>query len=305
MSSIFEVLLLGTNSALPMHGRNPSGQYLQFSDKHFLIDCGEGTQHRLDAYNVKRSKIDRIFISHLHGDHVYGLPGLLGSYNHYSRNKKLYVYGPPPIKHFLHSIFSMTEARFGFEMEIIEIDPDKSSKIVINEEISITSFPLKHRIPTIGYRFDFVPKKRNIQKEKIKHLGLSIAQIKKLVLGEDVILENGQLLKNREFTFIKSEPKSYAYCSDTIYDEEIIPNILGVDLLYHETTYLDGLEKEAEERMHSTLGQAIKISKLARVKKLLTGHYSSRYNNLSEFRKMADNSTLEVIVGIDGNTYKF
>jgi ribonuclease Z len=305
MFSKFEVLLLGTNSALPMHGRNPTSQYLQFHKNHFLIDCGEGTQHQMNTFRVKRNKISHIFISHLHGDHVYGLPGLLGSYAHFGRKQELTVFGPHPIKNMLQTIFDASEARFGFDLKIIEINPSIPATIVINEEVSVQTFPLKHRIPTMGYRFDFVPTIRNLIKAQIEKHQLSVAQIKNLIAGDDLVLENGSKLKNEEFTFKKWHPKHYAYCSDTIYDKEIIAYLDKVDLLYHETTYLDGLEKEAKERMHSTIGQAIKISQMADVKKLLTGHYSSRYNNLTEFRKVAENSSVEVMIGSEGNKYIF
>jgi ribonuclease Z len=205
----------------------------------------------------------------------------------------------------LQSIFDASEARFGFDLNIIELNPSTPIAIKINEEVSVQTFPLKHRIPNLGYRFDFIPKTRNIKKEQIEKYKLSVDQIKNLIEGNDLVLENGSILKNEEFTYKKWNPKRYAYCSDTIYDEEIIEFIDHVDMLYHETTYLDGMEKEAQQRMHSTLGQEIKISKMANVKKLLTGHYSSRYNNLTEFRKVAENSSVSVFIGSEGNKYIF
>jgi len=305
MSFSFQIQLLGTNSALPLYGRNTSSQYLQFGKHHFLIDCGEGTQHQLQRYQVKRNLISHIFISHLHGDHVYGLPGLLGSYAHFSRSSSLTIYGPSPIKKMLSTIFEASESRFSFPIYIIELDHKKAVHLNIYQTTQITAFPLKHRIPTIGYRFDYVPQERNIKKEVIKQYELTIEQIKRIKAGEDLIIREGKVIKNKDLTFSKYGAKSYAYCSDTVYDEDIIPYITNVNLLYHETTYLSDLEKEAKERMHSTLGQAIKISQKAQAKKLITGHYSSRYYNLEEFEAVAEKSSQDVSIGSDGNIYNF
>lgn len=300
----FIVQLLGTNSALPSHGRFPTAQYIQVDSHHFLIDCGEGTQIQMSKYKVKRNKISHIFISHLHGDHLYGLPGLLGSFGHNSRNTALTIYGPPGVKEFIEVAFRVSQARINYPIDIQELDPEEIHRITISETVHIDTFPLNHRVPNLGYKITHTPNERKIKKEELKKHNLTIDQILEIKNGEDIILDNGIVLANEAITHPLARPKSYAFCSDTKYDEKILPYIDQVDLLYHETTYLDGLEKEAEERMHSTLGQAIRIAQLAGAKRLMTGHYSSRYKDLELFRKAAADTPVDVIVGEEGNVYK-
>ncbi len=299
-----KVILLGTNSSMPNHGRFTSSQVVIIGRHYIMIDCGEGAQIRLSEYKIKRNKISHILISHLHGDHVYGLFGLLGSYMHYNRTSPLHIYGTIGIRELLHSVFRLSDSHFSFKIHIHELDPLQNGTFVSLDELSIKYFPLKHRIPTIGYRFDFQKKGRKMISKKLEEYQLSIDQIIKAKRGEDIEVPGKGKINNDEITVPHSH-SSYAYCSDTIYDEDIIPFIKDVHLLYHETTYLDGMEEEAESRMHSTFGQAAKIGMKANAGCLITGHYSSRYDDLKDFEEAAKNAPLKVLIGKDGGEYYF
>ena len=286
---------------MPSRGRFPSSQYIHIGNWHGLIDCGEGTQIQLSNYRIRRNKISHIFISHLHGDHVFGLPGLLGSYNHFNRIKPLTIYGPPGLNKLINTIIDVSGAHYSYTLNIVELEWTVPGTFSINDNLKIQYFPLKHRVPTIGYRFDLNEDKINIIKESLNDLNLSIQEIRMIKKGKDVILNDGKLLKWDSVARRSKVRKSYAYCSDTIYDEDIISFIEHVDYLYHETTYLDGMESEASYRKHSTLGQAIKITQLAKAKNLITGHYSSRYKNLDDFIKVSEsNEKLSLIIGREG-----
>lgn len=300
----FAVQLLGTNSAIPVHDRFPTSQFVQVAGQYFLIDCGEGTQIQMSKFKVKRNKINHIFISHFHGDHLYGLPGLLGSFSHHNRTAPLFVYGPKGLRKYLDVIREISQAHYTYPLNIIELDVEKSHSIIISPSVSVEHFPLRHRIPTIGYNIIYSPIKRNINKEKIQEYDLSVQEIIAAKAGQDIVREEGVVITCEEVCYPLPNRKKYSYCSDTVYTEEIVPFIKGANLLYHETTYLDGMEKEAERHMHSTFGQAIKIAKKAEVGKLLTGHYSSRYDNLEGFHEAAKKNSFPIEIGEDGKIYK-
>jgi ribonuclease Z len=295
---------LGTASALPVHGRFTTSQYVHIHHQHFLIDCGEGCQIQLANYKIKRNKINHILISHLHGDHVYGLPGLLGSFNHFNRTHPLHIYGPPGLKKYLGVSIDITGNQLGFELIIHELDANGSGKIIIDDEIWVEYFPLKHRIPNLGYRLFYHDMKLKMRKEAILAFGLTIDQIIKAKAGEDLKLQDGSIVKNEALTYPPSKPISYAFCSDTLYDLELTNYLMDANVLYHETTYLDGMEKEAAQRMHATLGQAIDIAVKSNVGKLITGHYSSRYRDLKDFQLAAARSHFPVQIGKEGDIYE-
>ncbi len=300
----FTVQLLGTNSALPLHNRYPTSQFLQVAGKCFLIDCGEGAQIQMSRFKVKRNKISHIFISHLHGDHLYGLPGLLGSFNHFNRTAPLSVYGPQGLEKYLTVIQEVSQAYYSYPLNVEELEVEKPGVLNISPLIKVEHFPLRHRIPTIGYNILHTPHERNIIKVKIQEYGLSVQEIMIAKKGNDIQRKDGTIITCDEVCYPMPAAKKYSYCSDTVYDKDIIPYINGADLLYHETTYLDDMEKEAAQRMHTTLGQAINIAKKAKAGKLLTGHYSSRYDNLEVFIKAAKKSSFPVEIGEDGKIYK-
>ncbi|MEE9439668.1 MAG: ribonuclease Z, partial [Saprospiraceae bacterium] len=288
--------------AFPVFGRHPSCQILNHNDNLIMIDCGEGTQIQIGAHKIRKSKISHIFISHLHGDHCYGLPGLLTSYALQGRNKEMHLHGPIGIKAFIKAVFTASFVNLPYLLSINEYDADQSTKITIGKHMAVTLFPLQHRVPTIGFRFDEVNISFNIIPEMITKHQLSVDEIKNAKLGIDINRKN-ETLPYSSLTYSKEKAKSYCYCSDTVYDPSIIKYIENSSLLYHETTYLDDLEHLAKERMHSTLGQAIKIAKAANIPRMITGHYSSRYNDVSIFATQGKTLFDGLLIGEEGKNY--
>lgn len=295
----FQLTLLGTNAAFPAFGRITSCQILNYNDSLILIDCGEGCQIRLNEYRVRRSKIQYVCISHLHGDHVYGLPGLLTSYNHKDRKKPLTVIGPLGIKKFLLTLFENSYTDINYDLQFIELDHEGIKKVAQMDDVSISAFPMDHRIPTYGYRFEESQLNFNIRKENIVRFSLNIEEIKRAKAGLDIIREK-EHIPYTDIVIPKAKPRSYAYCSDTVYDPGLVEYVRHVDLLYHETTYMHDLAVLAKERKHSTSKEAALIAKEAEVSRLITGHYSSRYRKvdelLAEARQFFPNSEM----GYDG-----
>lgn len=276
-----DLLVLGSNAAMPAYGRFTSAQLLKKESSYYLIDCGEGTQIRLSQYKVKRNQIKAIFITHLHGDHVFGLPGVLTSFFHFQRKDPLTVYGPPGIRELLESIFRLTECHLAYDINIVEHSPTGLEPIHVDKHIDVFTFPLQHRIQTNGYLFrEKIPRRKIIKSELAKYQ-LTVDQIKTILSEQDVSLDTGEKILADNLLHPQREASSFAYCSDTIYDESIIPYVNGVDLLYHEATYMHDLKMKARARGHSTTIEAAKIAQQAKVKKLLIGHYSGKYKDVS------------------------
>ena len=277
----FSITILGANSAIPTRGRFPSAQVINIQEELFLVDCGEGTQMRLADCRIKRGKINQIFISHLHGDHIFGLPGLLNSFALNDRKSPVEIFSPKGLENMMNAIFKTTMAHCGFEIVFHELDTEQFKLIFENEKVKVYSIPLNHRMPTTGFLFKEKPFPKNIIPEKIAAYNISFSKIKDIKNGADLSLCDGRVIPNAELTLESKKPRSYAYCSDTSYFEKIVPYIKNVDLLYHEATYLSDKEKQAYERGHATAKQAAQIALLASAKKLMIGHFSSRYNDLS------------------------
>ncbi len=299
----FELTILGCSSAMPVHGRFMSAQVLNVNEKLFLIDCAEGTQIRLADFNISKNKIDNILISHLHGDHIFGLPGLIGSMSMLSRKKPLNIFGPPGLEHFLNTAFEISDSYTGFDLNIHTIDTTKYTKIYDDSNVEVYSFPLQHRIPTAGYKIVEKDRQRNIKPAAIEKYSLDFKQIQAAKAGDDVRLSNGQIIKNIELTKSPKKKRSFAYCSDTKYSESIIPYIKGIDLLYHEATYMKGLQDKARERYHSTTVDAATIAKKAGALKLIIGHYSSRYKDLEMLLEEAKSVFPNTELAIDGKRF--
>lgn len=253
-------------------------------DRHFLIDCGEGTQVQLRKAKVKFSKIDHIFISHLHGDHCFGLPGLIASFRLLGREKALHVYGPKGIKHMLETIFTMTETHRGFDVIYHELQGKESEKIYEDKKLEIFTIPLDHRIYCNGYLFREKAGIRRLNMAEIsKYPEIQVCDYHKIKQGVDFMLGDGYVVKNSSLTLEPDKPVSYAFCSDTRYLESVIPIIKGVDLLYHESTFLHELKEMADYTGHTTALEAARIARKAEAKKLILGHFSNRYADLSVF----------------------
>lgn len=276
--------ILGFNSAIPTVNASPTAQFLEMEERHFLIDCGEGTQVQLRKAKAKFSKINHIFISHLHGDHCFGLPGLIASFRLLGRDKPLNVYGPEGIKEMLETIFRITETYRGFEIIYHELNKNYSEKIYEDNRVEVFTIPLNHRIYCNGYLFKEKEKERHLNMQEIsKYPEIETCDYQNIKNGKDFELKDGFILKNEKLTTNPSPPITYAFCSDTRYLEDIIPIIENVNVLYHESTFLHDLKEMADYTGHTTALEAAQIAKAANVKKLILGHFSNRYGDLKVF----------------------
>lgn len=282
--------ILGFNSAIPTINSSPTSQLLEMEERHFLIDCGEGTQVQLRKAKARFSKINHIFISHLHGDHCFGLPGLIASFRLLGRENPLHVYGPKGIKNMLETIFTITETHRGFEVVYHELDKNYSEKIYEDNRVEVYTIPLDHRIYCNGYLFKEKPKDRHLNmKEIAKYNEIEVCDYHNIKAGKDFVLSDGYVLKNEVLTVAPAPSVSYAFCSDTRYLESVIPIIKNVTVLYHESTFLHDLKEMADYTGHSTALEAAKIAQKAEVGKLILGHFSNRYADLTVFTDEARN----------------
>ena len=274
----FTVTILGSGSALPLTNRNPSAQYIVCRDRHFLMDCGEGTQIQMRKFGVKFQKINHIFISHLHGDHFFGLVGLLSTMHLLGRDKFLHIYSPKGLREVVELQYKLGGGKLSFDISWHELEPNTQGIVFEDNKVLVETFPLKHRIATQAYIFREKEKDRTLDKEAFDRAGLSIAHIPFLKRGEDVRNEEGIFFKAEDFTSF-NRSYSYAYCSDTVYFPEIATNLKDVDVLYHEATFAEDLRSRATKTHHSTASDAAKIAELSKVKKLILGHLSARYTD--------------------------
>lgn len=280
--------ILGFNSAIPTINSAPTAQFLEMEERHFLIDCGEGTQVQLRKAKARFSKINHIFISHLHGDHCFGLPGLIASFRLLGRETPLHIYGPKGIKEMLETVFRLTETHKGFEVVYHELDKNYSEKIFEDNRVEVFTIPLDHRIYCNGYLFREKPKERHLNMQEIsKYPEIQTCDYHNLKLGKDFVLSDGYILKNEVLTKEPAKSVSYAFCSDTRYFESIVPVIENVDVLYHEATFLHDLKEMADYTGHTTALEAARIARKANVGKLILGHFSNRYGDLSVFTNEA------------------
>jgi len=299
---MFGVTILGNNSALPAYDRHPTAQVVTLEDQVFLVDCGEGTQMQLSRYKVRWGRINHIFISHLHGDHYYGLPGLLNSMSLLNRANELHLYAPPLLAEVLRMQFEVAETQLQFKLEF---HPLESAGILLQtEKIRISCFPTRHRIPCFGFRFEQIRAPRKIMPEAAIAQGIPSSFYDRLKWGEDYVSRSGVRISNESVTEKANKGKVYAYCADTLYDETLLPFIEDADLLYHETTYLKELAERAEARYHSTTVQAATLALLARAKRLLIGHFSSKYEKLEMFEEEARVVFPETSLALEGVSYR-
>ena len=283
----FAVTILGSGSAAPSANRHHTAHALNVHEQFFLIDCGEGTQERMRAFGIPPMKLGAVFISHLHGDHVFGLPGLIATLNHLGRKTPLHLFGPAPIGEILQFHLAHFEQNLGYEIVLHELNARENTLIFENKVLEVTTIPLRHRIPACGYLFREKPPGPNVDKAAIERYGLTLKQIAALKRGEDAVLGDGRILPAAETTYIPYAPRSYAYCSDTLPSGKVVSLVHGVDLLYHEATFLDKDKHLAKETGHSTALQAAKAAASAGVGQLLIGHFSSRYKDENLFLEEA------------------
>ena len=274
------VTILGNASAKPTAHAHPSAQTVNINEQLFLVDAGEGVQRQMFRYGISPLKLRAVFISHLHGDHVFGLFPLLSTLGLYGRRTPLRIYAPRPFGDMLEAHLRLFDRDLPYTPEWVEVDTTKNRMIFENDTVEVWSLPLRHRVPTSGYLFRQKRPRLNIRKFCIERYGLSIAQIAAAKRGEDIVLDSGETLRNADLTDLPYQPAAYAYCSDTNYSARLAGMVEGVDLLYHEATYAADARRIAKERGHSTTADAATVAAKASAKRLIIGHFSSRYKDL-------------------------
>lgn len=300
----FKVTILGSGAASPAHGRNQTSQVVTSGNSCFLVDCGEATQIQLKRYKIKLSRIDFVFISHLHGDHYLGLMGLISTMHLSRREKPLTIFGPKGLDEIITVQLKYSHLKLHFPIRFVPTEHDGKQLLVDHKYLKVYSFPLKHRIPCTGFSFEEKPRLRNLIKEKVHFAKLGIEAILTLRSGMDYLDEEGNVIYSaEEYTHPPAPLRKYAFCSDTLYDEEIIPYIRNSSLLYHEATFMNIDEIRAGETCHSTAAQAATIAKSAGAKQLLLGHYSSRYVDLNPLLEEAKAVFEPSILSEEGTAY--
>lgn len=300
----FEINILGCGSALPTYRHLPSSQIVNVRNNLFLVDCGEGTQLQIRRQQLKFSRIEHIFISHLHGDHCFGLPGLVSTFGLLGRTADLYIHGPENIEAVMQPMLSFFCQHLPYKIVFCPFKTDEATKIYESRAIEIFTIPLNHRIPCCGFLFREKPLKRHILREWTEFYQVPFSWMNRLKNGEDYQSEDGTVIPNSKLTEAADRSRSYAYCSDTAYNKNIIQEIKGVDLLYHEATFCNEDKNRAVETFHSTAEEAAKIAKAAMVKKLLIGHYSARYDDEKTLLKEARGIFPQTILASEGLTIK-
>ena len=300
-----KLTILGCYAATPRTITNPTSQVLEIKNRLFLIDCGEGTQVQLRKSKIKFSKINHIFISHLHGDHFFGLVGLISTFMLLNRENDLHVYGPKGIKEIILIQLRAGNSFTGYNLYFHELESNQSEVLFEDEKVIVKTIPLNHRIYTNGFLFHEKNKERKLNIEKIEALGINVAYYQKIKYGGDITLEDGTLISNESITFEPEHEKSYAFCSDTVYDERLIPYLENVDILYHESTFLESEVHLTERTKHSTAIQAATIAQKAGVKQLVLGHYSTRYESIEPFKTEAETVFPNVLLAEDGKEFEF
>lgn len=298
---MFAVTILGNNSAVPAFDRHPTSQVVTLNGTNYLVDCGEGTQIQLINYKIRRSKISHIFISHLHGDHYFGLIGLINTLSLLSHQQEMHVFGPAPLNEIIQLQLKVADTTVCYPLHLHSITG--AATLLDNENLTVKCFPTNHRIECYGFSFEQKTRARKLDLKKAQEQNIPVTFYDNLKNGENYIKEDGTVVPFESVTIRGSAGKKYVFCADTKYDESIIPSIQDADMIYHETTYLDNLRERAESRFHSTSKQAALIAKKANVKKLLIGHFSSKYDTLEEFEAEAREVFLNTELALEGTVY--
>lgn len=297
--------ILGCYSATPRAFTNPTAQVLEINNHIFLIDCGEGTQVQLRRHKVKFNRIKHIFISHLHGDHCFGLVGLISTFKLLTREADLHVYAPKGLKEVITLQMKLSDSWTNYKLFFHELTSTSSELIFEDDRVEVYTIPLDHRIYTNGFLFKEKEGERKLDMNAVLNADVDVAYYRKLKQGFDVEDNNGNLVENQSVTKPPNKPKSYAFCSDTAYNEAMLPIIKDVDVLYHESTFLEKNEKLAAPTKHSTAKQAASIAKQANAETLILGHYSTRYDDLNLFKEEASEIFKNVELAKDGKTFEF
>ncbi|MEB0261848.1 MULTISPECIES: ribonuclease Z [unclassified Mucilaginibacter] len=299
----FEVTILGSSSATPIFNRNPTAQVLNINEKLYLVDCAEGTQQQMLRFDVKASRIDYIFISHLHGDHYLGLVGLLSSMHLNGRKKELKLFCPAPLKEIIDLQLKYSETTLNYPIEYVFTDATQKGIILENQDVFVETIPLDHRIPCTGFLFRQKKRLRKLIKEKIENLDVPVSEYSYLKKGGDYTAPNGTIYKNETLTTSPQEPKSYAYVSDTLYTEKYLQQINSATLLYHEATFLHDMLDRANQTHHTTALQAGEVAVRVNAEKLVIGHFSARYKTLNELLDEAQSAFPNTELAVEGKTF--
>lgn len=300
-----KLTILGCYAATPRTLTNPTSQVLEIKNHLFLIDCGEGTQVQLRKNKIKFSRINHIFISHLHGDHFFGLPGLISTFRLLGRDKEMHLYGPKGIKQAITLLLKLGDSWTNFPLIFHELTSKEQELVYEDDKVTVETIPLDHRVYTNGFLFREKMGERKLNFEAVAEFKIGKAYFQNIKNGKDVTLEDGRKISNEQLTFNPPKPKSYAYCSDTAYKPELVPMIKNVDWLYHESTFLDSEMHLSAKTKHSTAKEAASIAKAANVGKLILGHYSTRYKSIELFKEEASTIFPNVELADDGKVFEF
>jgi ribonuclease Z len=300
-----KLTILGCYSATPKVNTNPTAQILEIKNHTFLIDCGEGTQVELRRNKVKFSRVKHVFISHLHGDHYFGLAGLISTFNLLTREADLHIYAPKGLKEVITMQMKLSNSWTKYQLVFHELSSKSSELIYEDDKVEVHTIPLDHRIYTNGFLFKEKIGERKLDMNAVLNADIDVVYYRKLKQGGDVLDNQGNVIANTLVTKDPIPSKSYAFCSDTLYSESIIPIIKEVDVLYHESTFIEKNEALAKTTKHSTAKQAAMIAKKANVGQLILGHYSTRYDSISEFKTEAKTIYPNVELSRDGKIFEF
>nr|WP_315162028.1 ribonuclease Z [uncultured Flavobacterium sp.] len=300
-----KLTILGCYAATPRTFTNPTSQILEIKNRIFLIDCAEGTQVQLRKNKIRFSKINHIFISHLHGDHFFGLIGLVSTFTLLNRTTDLHIYGPKGIQEIIKLQLRLSNSWTNYGLFFHELESNESEVIFEDEKVLVKTIPLKHRVYTNGFLFQEKAAPRKLNLDAVQNYEIDTCYYQKIKNGKDITLEDGRVIENDKLTFDPIPAKNYAFCSDTAYNEAMIPIIENIDVLYHESTFLQSEENLAKKTLHSTAKEAATIALKSNAKQLILGHYSTRYENIDLFREEAATIFPEVLLADDGKSFEF
>jgi ribonuclease Z len=299
-----KLTILGCYAATPRTFTNPTSQLLEIKNRLFLIDCGEGTQVQLRKNKIRFSKINHVFISHLHGDHFFGLIGLISTFTLLNRVTDLHIYGPKGIKEICLLQLRLSNSWTNYGLFFHELESNESEVIFEDEKVLVKTIPLKHRIYTNGFLFQEKVGERKLNLDAVQNYEIDSCYYQNIKNGKDIILDDGRVIENEKLTFDPLPAKNYAFCSDTVYNESVLPIIANADVLYHESTFLQSEERLAERTLHSTAQDAARIALKANVKQLILGHYSTRYDTIALFKEEALQVFPNVLLADDGVSFE-
>jgi len=300
----FEITVLGTSSATPTKYRHPSAQYVRLEGSYLLLDCGEGAQRQLSRYGLRVLKISHVFVTHLHGDHYFGLPGLITSMALYGRTEPLVIVGPPALESIIQVLITESDSVLPYELQYVQTQTESIKTVVETEQFKVVSVPLKHRVPCTGFLVQEKGPELKLNVDACVKYKVPVEQYDAIKLGADYHSQSQGLIPNNLLTSPAYKNRTYAYITDTIYDPEyLVPILQDADLLYHEATFLHERADRAAETFHSTALQAAQIAQASDVKRLMIGHFSARYNDAQSLIEEAQSVFLNTVEAVEGNCY--